>query len=146
LGRGRRGQPLAAAALLAGIVVVGAITASKSGVLDPTATKVALGMSIPAFFGLSFAAIGRHDARRPRRVDRHEIEDDGADPAANDDGPDEALAVYLWRKSRLTSLGVPDTAAELLSIDRRFSIGELEHLLAAGCPLDTALRIVWPMS
>jgi hypothetical protein len=52
----------------------------------------------------------------------------------------------MWRKSRLTSLGVPDTAAELLSIDHRFSVGELERLLAAGCPLDTALRIVWPLS
>ena len=146
LRRGTRGRTLVVAALLAGIAVVGAITASRSGFLDPTATKVALGLSITAFFGLSFAAIGRHDARRPRRADRHEIEDDAADPAANDDGPGEALAVYLWRKSRLRSLGVPDTAAELLSIDRCFSVSELERLLAVGCPLDTALRIVWPIS
>jgi hypothetical protein len=141
-----RGAALAPAALLAGIVVVGAIAGSKAGVLDPVATKVALGVSIPVFFVLSLAAIGRHDARRPRPVDRQVIEDDEADVVANDDGFDEAQAVYIWRKRRLTSLGVPDTAAELLSIDRRFGVGELERLLAAGCPLDTALRIVWPLS
>jgi hypothetical protein len=146
LRHGTRGLLLATAALLAAIVIVGAIAASKSGAIDPVATKVTLGVSIPAFFGLSLAAIGRHDAHRPRPVERHEIEDEESDLAASDDGSDEARAVYMWRKSRLTSLGVPETAAELLSIDHRFSVGELERLLAAGCPLDTALRIVWPLS
>jgi hypothetical protein len=127
LRHGLRGPALAASALLAGIVVVGAIAGSKSGALDPVATKLALGVSIPVFFVLSFAAIG-HDARRPQPVARHAIEDDEADVVVDDDGFDEAQAVYICRRGRLTSLGVPDTAAELLSIDRRFSVGEIERL------------------
>ena len=42
---------------------------------------------------------------------------------------------------RLRRLGVPRELAATLAAERAFSVHDLERLLAAGCPLGTALRI-----
>jgi hypothetical protein len=52
--------------------------------------------------------------------------------------------VRAWRRARLTALGVPANVAILLAEDPSFSVDELKRLLADGCPLRTALRILWP--
>jgi hypothetical protein len=58
--------------------------------------------------------------------------------------PVEAERVRAWRRARLASLGVPEAAALVLAEDPSFNIHELKQLLAKDCPLDTALRILWP--
>jgi hypothetical protein len=48
-----------------------------------------------------------------------------------------------WRRTRLVALGVPEDVA-LVHAEDAFSVHELTRLRAQGCPLGTALRILWP--
>jgi hypothetical protein len=132
-------------AILLGVAVVAAIAANKSGALPALPAKIVLGVTLPLLYGTSLAAIG---TRRPRRGvtvggDRRPLEDG---PAGQDDlrPAREVEQVYRWRRTRLASLGVTDDAAMILAADGRFSVHEFERLLTAGCPLDTALRILRP--
>ena len=53
---------------------------------------------------------------------------------------DEELDVFRWRSQRLRGIGYePEKAAGLAS--SHVDIHELEHLIANGCPLETAVRI-----
>ena len=53
---------------------------------------------------------------------------------------DEELDVFRWRSQRLLGIGYePEKAAGLAS--SHVDIHELEHLIANGCPLETAVRI-----
>jgi hypothetical protein len=130
-------------AVVAGVVVVTAIAAVKADVLSPMPAKIVLGSALPFFYGSSLAAIGHGNGRRRHR-DHETLE---ADENAQDDSldEDEPGLVYSWTKERLVSAGVSEPSAELLSIDHRFSVHELEQLLDAGCPLETALRILEPI-
>lgn len=132
-------------AILLGVAVVGAIAANKSGALPALSAKVVLGVTLPLFYGMSLAAIGTDRPRRRVTVgeDRRALENG---PAGQDDLrlAREVEQVYRWRRTRLDFLGVADDAAMVLAADGRFSVHELDRLLVAGCPLDTALRILRP--
>lgn len=142
----RRPSLLAMIAIVAGVVVVAAIAAVKAGALTPVPAKIVLGSALPVFYGSSLAAIGRGDLSRSRRIDQEVLEVDVAS-APQDSSPraEEASLVSNWRRERLVAAGVSQPSAELLSMDHRFSVHELEQLLAAGCPLETALRILEPI-
>jgi hypothetical protein len=123
------------------VAVMAAIATTKSGSLPALPTKIALGLTITLLFATSLAAVAR-DGRPDRSYPRAPADD----PPTDDDvrvSP-ESGRVYSWRQSRLAALGIAGDAAMLLAADTRFSIHELERLLAAGCPLDTALRILEP--
>ena len=104
-------------AALAGAVVLGAVLVLRFDAAPSLPAEIVLGVSLPVLY---IALIGMiRPARRssPR----------GDDPL-----------------SVLTRLGVTEEVALVLSQDPRFSILELKRLLARGCPLGTALRILWP--
>jgi hypothetical protein len=143
-------------AVVAGVVVIAAIAAVKAGALTPVPAKIVLGSALPVFYGSSLVAIGRgnrsslvatgHRNRgRRRRLDQDILEVDVASAPDNPLLAEEPRLVYSWRKDRLMSAGVSEASAELLSVDERFSVHELEQLLEAGCSLETALRILEPI-
>lgn len=61
--------------------------------------------------------------------------------AANRDGLPEATRVRRWRRSQFIALGFSPTEASLLT-KAAVDLGEMRRLLAAGCPRETARRIV----
>jgi hypothetical protein len=141
----RAWSPLWLVAIGLGLAVVAAIAATKSGSLPALPAKVALGLTITLLFATSFTAVGRDGPRgQVARSDTRAPADDA--PTDGDDvrGSPEVERVYTWRHSRLAALGVTGDAAVLLAADTRFSIHELERLLAARCPLATAVRILQP--
>jgi hypothetical protein len=147
----RRGSPsgglsaLWFGALLLGAVVLTLIAALKAGVLPVLGAKAALWVAVPAFFVASLAAV-RRDAQHVRQAfvhalrQEHDLErDDDVDQPAR-----ELDEVRRWRSARLERLGVRAELGAILAADSMFSIHDLERLLAAGCPLATALRILEP--
>ena len=131
--------------LLLGLIVVAAIATVRSGALGPLTAKILLGVTIPLFFGMSFAAVGRDSRIRPEAPSDGPLPVDDAFAEESDVQPSpEADQVYHWRRLRLRRLGVPRELTKLLAADLAFSVHELERLLGAGCRLDTALRILQP--
>lgn len=138
---------------LLGALVVAAIAAGQAGALPALPTQLVLALVLPAFYAAALVAIGRDAAGRsqvvagPRRSPDDALLD--ADGSLDDEGDPSELAevdqVYRWRHRRLLALGVSEMAAALLAVDVRFSVHDLERLLAAGCPLVTALRILRPV-
>ena len=132
-------------ALLLAAIVLAAIATAKTGALPTTTAKALLSVTITLFFVVSFAAM-RMDADVRRKVPSHplRVEDDVA--RDDDDAPPapEPDQVYSWRSTRLMRLGVDRELRTILAAEPAFSIHELERLLAAGCPLGTALRILQP--
>jgi hypothetical protein len=61
--------------------------------------------------------------------------------AANRDGLPEATRVRRWRRSQFIALGFTPTEASLLT-KAAVDLGEVRRLVAAGCPLEVARRIV----
>jgi hypothetical protein len=115
--RPRSTQHCAFVAALAGVLALAAVLALKLHAVPPVPAEIALGVSVPVLY---FALIGTIQPARacaPPRDDRFAV---------------------------LTRLGVPEHAALLLAHDPAFSIDDLRRLLAMGCPVGTALRIVWP--
>ena len=131
--------------LLLGLVVLATIAAARSGALGPLTGKVLLGVAIPLFFGMSLAAVGRDSRGRPEGPSHRPlpVEDGFAEESDGQPAP-EVEQVYRWRRLRLRRLGVPRESTKLLAADLAFSVQELERLLGAGCPLETALRILQP--
>jgi hypothetical protein len=132
------------AALLVGVLVLSAVAIVKAGALHTLTAKALLSVTIPLFFGVSFAAM-RMDTRSGREVPPYAppveddlVQDDDAQPVAELD------QVYSWRSARLGRLGVERGIRRVLAAEPSFNIHELERLLAAGCPLVTALRILEP--
>jgi hypothetical protein len=132
--------------VLFGAFVLVASPVVATGALPGTPGKVLLGVSIAAFFVTALAAIGRDAAS-----DRITASLFGSSPAdeALVEEPDsqqasEAEQVERWRRRRLAALGVADTTAMILAAEREFSVHDLERLIATGCPLGTALRILDP--
>ena len=139
-------QRWAILATLAAAVVLAAIMGLKLGALPELPAKIVLGVSIAVFFGTALAAVRPPERPGPaaRRPAPHP--DDKAPVADNDDNrrPSEDERVQAWRRTRLAELGVPEDVALVLAEERSFSHHELKRLLAEGCPLGTALRILWP--
>jgi hypothetical protein len=138
-------QRWAILAAFSGALVLAAIMGLKVDAVPELPAKIILGVSIPVFFGAALAAVPR---ARPGPAARRAVTrpDDGA-PVADDhdiQGPSEDERVQAWRRTRLAALGVPEDVALVLAEERSFSHHELKRLLAEGCPLGTALRILWP--
>ena len=105
-------------AAIAGALVVAALLALRLGAVPPLPAEIALGVSLPVLY---FALIG---TIRPAV---------GSVPSRREDG-----------FSVLVRLGVAEESALFLAAHPAFSVQELKRLLARGCPLATALRILWP--
>jgi hypothetical protein len=115
--RSRSTRHCAILAALAGALVLVAVLGLRLDAVPPLPAEIVLGVSLPMLYGALIGTIrpaGRSTAR-------------GDDPF-----------------SALTRLGVAEEVALVLSGDPSFSIPELKRLLARGCPLGTALRILWP--
>jgi hypothetical protein len=138
-------QPWAILATFGGALLLATIMGLKLDAVPELPAKIILGVSIPVLFGAALAAIprARLGPAARRTVPRP---DDGA-PVADDhdiQSPSEDERVQAWRRTRLAALGVPEDVALVLAEERAFSHHELKRLLAEGCSLDTALRILWP--
>jgi hypothetical protein len=139
-------QPSAILATLAGALVLAAIMGLKLDAVPELPAKIILGVSLPVFYGAALGAI-RAPARPGPAARRPDPRPDDGTPVADDDDvqhPSEAERVHAWRRTRLAALGVPEDVALVLAEDRSFSHHELKRILAEGCPLGTALRILWP--
>ena len=113
----RSTQPWVILAALAGVLALAAVLGLRLDAVPALPAEIVLGVSLPVLY-LALIGTIRPAARYvPRREDGF---------------------------SALTRLGVAEDAALLLSQDPSFSIPELKRLLARGCPLGTALRILWP--
>jgi hypothetical protein len=138
-------QPCAILATLAGALVLVAITGLSLDAVPELPAKIVLGVSLAVFYGATLGAIrppsGPGPAARrpgPRLDDATRVADDDLRQ------PSEAERLSARRRTRLAALGVPEDVALFLAQDRSFSLHELKRLLAEGCPLGTALRILWP--
>ena len=138
-------QPSAILATLAGALVLLAITALSLDAVPELPAKIVLGVSLLLFYVAMLGAITPPSppgpvARRPdpRPDDATRVADDHLRQ------PSEAERLSARGRTRLTALGVPEDVALVLAEDPSFSIHKLNRLRAQGCPLDTAVRILWP--
>jgi hypothetical protein len=115
--RSRSPQPCAVLAALAGVLAVAAVLGLRLDTVPALPAEIVLGVSLAVLYCALIGTIPPAAGRAPRREDGF---------------------------SMLSRLGVPEDAALVLSQDPSFSIPELKRLLARGCPLGTALRILWP--
>jgi hypothetical protein len=139
-------QRWAILATLAAAVVLAAIMGLKLGALPELPAKIVLAVSIAVFFGTALAAVRPPERTGPAARRAAPYPDDSAPVADNDDNrrPSEDERVQAWRRTRLAELGVPEDVALVLAEERSFSPHELKRLLVDGCPLGTAVRILWP--
>jgi hypothetical protein len=135
-------RPCAILSGLAGVLTLTAITALSLDAVPELPVKIILGVSLLVFYGTVLGAI--RPATGPGRAALGTRPDD-VTPVADDDvePPSEAERVRAWRRARLVALGVPEHVALVLAEDAS-SHHELKRLLVQGCPLSTALRILWP--
>ena len=138
-------RPCAILASLAGALVLLAITALSLDAVPELPAKIVLGVSLPLFYGAMLGAVEPSSRRGPAARRPGPPPDDAtrvtdADPRQ----PSEAERLSARRRTRLTALGVPEDVALVLAEDPSFSVQELNRLRAQGCPLDTAVRILWP--
>jgi hypothetical protein len=139
-------QPCAILATLAGALILLAITALSLDAVPDLPAKIVLGVSLPVFYGAMLGAITPPSrpgpaARRPGQ------RPDDATRVADDDlrQPSDAERLSAQRRTRLAALGLPEDVALVFAEDPSFSLQELNRLRAHGCPLDTAVRILWPV-
>jgi hypothetical protein len=138
-------QPCAILATLAGALVLLAITGLSLAAVPELPAKIVLGVSLPVFYGAIFGAIRPPSPPGPA-AHRPDLGPDDGTRVADDDlrQPSEAERLSARRRTRLVALGVPEDLALVFAEDPSFTIHELNRLRAQGCPLDTALRILWP--
>jgi hypothetical protein len=138
-------QPCAILATLAGALVLLAITALSLDAVPELPAKIVLGISLPVLYGAMLGAITPPSRPRPA-ARRPGPGPDDATRLADDDPqqPSEAERLSAQRRTRLAALGLPEDVALVFAEDPSFSIHELNRLRAQGCPLDTAVRILWP--
>jgi hypothetical protein len=139
----RAKSPLAILAILLSAVVLGVFAGLKAGAVPPLPAKLVLGVTIPMVFATFLAAIG--PAPRVREAGFGPGWRPAEEVRTTDDLRDsEVERVRAWRSARLSALGIGDEIATVLAKNPVFSVHELERLVDAGCPLGTALRILWP--
>jgi hypothetical protein len=130
--------------LLAGLAVAATIAAVNAGVLPALAAKVLLGVTIALFFTVSCLAVKLDGANNREAPPAPPVVADDRERGDYGESASEVEQVYRWRRMRLERLGVHRELRAILAADAAFSIHELERLVAAGCPLGTALRILQP--
>ena len=104
-------------AALAGALVLAAVLGLRLDAVPPLPAEITLGVSLTVLYFALIGTIPPAAGSVPRREDGFSV---------------------------LVRLGVGEDAAVFLAADPSFSIHELKRLLARGCPLGTALRILWP--
>jgi hypothetical protein len=141
----RSGKPCAILATLAGALVLLAITGLSLAAVPELPAKIVLGVSLPVFYGAILGAI-KPPSRPGSAAHRPELCPDGGTRVADDDlgQPSDAERLSARRRTRLAALGVPEDVALVFAEDPSFTVHDLNRLRAQGCPLDTALRILWP--
>jgi hypothetical protein len=139
-------QPCAILATLAGALVLLAITALSLDAVPELPAKIVLGVSLPVLYGAMLGAITPPSRPAPA-ARRAGPPPDNATRVADDDlrQPSEAERLSAQRRTRLTALGLPEDVALVFAEDPSFSLQDLNRLRAHGCPLDTAVRILWPV-
>lgn len=110
-------QPCAILAAFAGALVLAAVVGLRLGAVPSLPAEIVLGVSLPVLYIALIGSIRPALGAAPRRDDRFSV---------------------------LVRLGVAEDAALVLSQDQSFDVDDLKQLLARGCPLRTALRILWP--
>jgi hypothetical protein len=115
--RPRSTRQCAILAALAGTLVLAAVIGLRLDALPPLPAEITLGVSLPVLYLALIGTIRPAVSSAPRREDGFSV---------------------------LVRLGVSEDAAIFLATDPAFSVQELKRLLARGCPLGTALRILWP--
>jgi len=63
-------------------------------------------------------------------------------PAEFFDQSDEARRTRIWRLDQFIGLGFDLARAAIMADDSRIDLGQARRLLASGCPLETASRIL----
>ena len=58
------------------------------------------------------------------------------------DQSDEARRTRIWRLDQFIGLGFDLARAAIMADDSRIDLGQARRLLASGCPLETASRIL----
>ena len=58
------------------------------------------------------------------------------------DQADEVDWTQVWRFDQFLTLGFDDVRASLMADDARVDLAQARKLIALGCPLETALRIL----
>jgi hypothetical protein len=116
-----------------GVLALASIGVLKHG-FAPSAMTAVLAISTCLAFVTAIYVVGPEQGRR----DQEETGDEDVSVRAEDE-------VLSYRRSRLVALGVMEEIADLLAADPTVSIQEMERLVKRlGCPVETALRIVWP--
>jgi hypothetical protein len=139
-------QPCAILAVLAGVLALAAIIVLRLDAVPALPAKIILGVSLPVLYGAMLGAIRPRSRPGPAAHRPAPRPDDGNGTSVADDDlrhPSEAERLSAWRRTRLVELGVPEDVA-LVYAEDAFSVHELNRLRAQGCPLNTALRILWP--
>jgi len=54
----------------------------------------------------------------------------------------EQLETRVWRLDQFTRLGFDSAGAELMADDAQIDLAQARRLIALGCPLETAVRIL----
>ncbi|HSI80977.1 MAG TPA: hypothetical protein VK919_10030 [Solirubrobacterales bacterium] len=120
-------------AAVAGLTVLVAIIGLNLGTLPSVPAKFVLGVSIPMLYGTWLAALPRGEHPEWMGV-----------PIAVMQPRSRVGRLRASRHRCLVALGVPEEVALVLAGHPAFSLDELKRLLGKGCPVDTALRILWP--
>jgi hypothetical protein len=124
---------LAVVGVFFGVLALASLSGLNQG-FAPSAMKGVLAVSVGLAFVAAFCAIGGPQARGNE-----------AEAAAEDSSVGTEDEVLSYRRSRLVGLGVAEEYADLLAAEPTVSIQEMERLVnRLGCPVETALRIVWP--
>jgi hypothetical protein len=55
---------------------------------------------------------------------------------------DQLHSTHVWRLDQLTSLGFDSVRAALMADDAQVDLGQARKLIALGCPVETAARIL----
>lgn len=139
-------QPCAILATLAGALVFFAIAALSLDAVPELPAKIVLGVSLPVFY-VAMLRVITPPSRPAPAARRPGSRPDDMTRVAEDDlrQPSEAERLGARRRTRLAALGVPEDVALVFAEDPSFSVQELNRLRAQGCPLDTAVRILWPV-
>jgi len=85
-------------------------------------------------------ALGRLTARVDPRVEMDEAEQIRS--PAELDQPEEAQRTRVWRLDQFVALGFDPAQATMMADDARVDLAQARTLVALGCPLETASRIL----
>jgi hypothetical protein len=58
------------------------------------------------------------------------------------DQSEQLRPTHVWRLDQFTSLGFDSARAALMADDAQVDLGQARRLIAPGCPLETAARIL----